>query len=383
MQEKKLNVLFIPSWYPNKSNPTLGIFIKRHAEALSALHNISVINTISDAQTPENTIETDSTNNIYTVTARYKKANFPGTKLIRSLKAFKKAYEIFVKEKGKPDIIHLHVIYPAAYYILFTIFFRDIPVVISEHWSGYMKEDGNYKGALMKLITGKIVKRANAIIAVSEKMKSAMLSHNLQNNYHIVPNVVDTNLFHSNNNNKKNELFTFIHVSSINDREKNISGILRVAKKLSKQKQNFILNIIGDSNELNAFIKLAQELGINNKYVFFKGTLPPQEVADEMRKSDAFLMFSNYEGLPCVILEALACGLPIIASITGGIPSVINAKNGLLVEPKNEGQLLSSMEKMIGDHPYNKTEIASSAVALFSYSSVAKQIDSIYKTIIA
>lgn len=385
MQSKKLNVLFIPSWYPNLSNPTLGIFIRRQAEALSKLHSITVINVLSDSSINKCTVNTENKNGITTISAHYKKSNSSVIKLFRSLHAFKLAYTVYLKNSAAPNIVHLHVIFPAAVYILFTSFFKKIPLVISEHWSGYMEEDGNYKGFFLRKISEAAARKAKKIIVVSSPMKKAMLKHNLGNEkkYCIVNNAVDTNLFYATEKTSSPLPFTFIHVSSMNDREKNISGIIRVAAEFSKQNKNFILNFIGTSNEFEGFRKQANDAGLLNKILFFKGELPSEKVAEEMRNADAFLMFSNYEGQPCVILESLMCGTPVIASHTGGIPEVVNNSNGLLVKPNDEAALLTAMQSMTQNIAlYNRSKIANDAKQKYSYEVVATQLNEVYNNAI-
>ena len=90
-------------------------------------------------------------------------------------------------------------------------------------------------------------------------------------------------------------------------------------------------------------------------------------------------MFSRYENLPCVILESLCCGLPVITSTVGGIPEVINTTNGVLVEPGNQGQLLQAMLHCMNDPTqFDRATIAAHAQQLFSYDAVGKQFAELY-----
>ena len=73
------------------------------------------------------------------------------------------------------------------------------------------------------------------------------------------------------------------------------------------------------------------QLNLSANAIQFTGMLPYEEVARLMRNSDAFVLFSLYENMPCVVLEALCCGLPVITSDVGGLKEVINQENGVLV----------------------------------------------------
>ena len=98
--------------------------------------------------------------------------------------------------------------------------------------------------------------------------------------------------------------------------------------------------------------------GLEEK-IKFTGEISYAEVAEIVRSASAFVSFSNYENQPCSILEALCCGVPVIATKVGGIPEVINSQNGILIEPKNELQLFHAIEMIMEEYTnYNQQAIA-------------------------
>ena len=113
-----------------------------------------------------------------------------------------------------------------------------------------------------------------------------------------------------------------------------------------------------------------------------QGELSYAEVAQEMKLSSALIMFSRYENQPCVIVEALCCGLPVISSSVGGIPEIINDANGMLVSSENENELIHAMKQMIQNYrQYNRKQMADDAAKKFSYGAVGKEITAVYKGI--
>ncbi len=103
-----------------------------------------------------------------------------------------------------------------------------------------------------------------------------------------------------------------------------------------------------------------------------------------MQQSSALLMFSRYENLPCIVLESLCCGLPVICSRVGGLPEVIDDNNGILVEKGNVHALAEAMIQMMEGYPaYNRNQIAEKASALYNYDVVGKRYAAIYKTVLA
>ncbi|MBP8245034.1 MAG: glycosyltransferase, partial [Chitinophagaceae bacterium] len=116
----------------------------------------------------------------------------------------------------------------------------------------------------------------------------------------------------------------------------------------------------------------------------FTGEIPYEQVAKAMQESDCLLLFSHIENSPCVIGEALCCGLPVIASRVGGIPELIQEGHGILVPPANENELMRAMiqiKQTIAQ--YNRHSIAQEAASRFSYETVGKQLLDVYNRLLA
>ena len=102
-----------------------------------------------------------------------------------------------------------------------------------------------------------------------------------------------------------------------------------------------------------------------------------------MQEANALLMFSRFENSPCSIIEALCCGLPVIATRVGGIPELINETNGMLVESLDNKGLIAAMGEMITNYTvYNRKKIAEDAAARFSYPVIGKKLDEVYASLI-
>ena len=389
MDSERKKILFLPSWYPNRTAPSLGNFIQRHAAAVNEFHDTAVLYAVADPSLAgKYEVEIGDNNGVLEVIVYYRKvsSSIPGLssfiKYRRFFNAYRKGYAQLNSLFSKPDLLHLHVIWRAAIFARSLFERLHVPLVISEHWSGYMPEDGSYGSGPMKVYTQGMVRNASAVITVSERMKEAMLSHGLKNDYHIIPNVVDTALFHPSPSVPAGKI-RMIHVSTVNDREKNLSGMLRVIKKLGEKRNDFVLEIIGDSPERAGFEEMAKQMGILGKQVIFSGYRSIDEVAERMRNSHFFVMFSNYEGLPCVILEAMACGLPVVATRTGGIPSVVNDERGMLTEVKDEEGLLNVLHTMMDKwSTFNRDGLRKYAEDNFSYHNVGRQIADVYEKVI-
>lgn len=387
----KLNILFLSSWYPNRLLPTLGNFVQKHAEAVAVHANVVALFVCSDSDCKQKYEVVESTlNGVYTINVYYKKVThlIPLISQIQKANRYFKAHLIgfeIAKQKLKQiDLVHHNILYPAGIFAWYLKKFKGIPYIITENWTGYLPSKNTHRGWLEKMLSKKIAYNASYITPVSKDLQDAMKSHGFDTKYEIIYNVTDTKLFHPSNSNKPTEKIKIVHISTLDDPHKNISGMLRVAEKLSKQRNDFEIWFIGDGDTA-PHIKTAKELNIHNTFAFFDGTKTTSEVAEIMRNSHCFLLFSNYENLPCVMVEALASGIPIVSSTAGGIPEHITENLGLLVKPLDEPALLNALNKAIDNikaGKYNSAELSNYAINNFSYEKVGEKFVALYEKIL-
>ena len=369
--DKKLNILFLCGWYPSRVFPNNGDFIQRHAKAVSLLHNVIVLHIISDKNCIKNIeIESTTINGIKTHIGYVKETNNSILKCIW----FWKVYKTLLKKIDRFDVVHLNELFPFGIFALHLKWFKKIPFIISEHWTGYHKSQSNKISFQEKFISKRIAKRATYICPVSNHLKKAMLTFGLKGNYVPVPNVVDTKLFIPKENNINR--FTIVHVSSMNDGHKNISGMLEVAKLLENEGINFSWNFIG-GNE-NKFLTLLKKLQFTTAKINFIDHISQKDLSAYLQNAHIFVLFSNYENLPCVILEAFSCGLPVISTNVGGINEYFPKNFGVLIEKGNKNQLLESIKKMYNQKKTNENEMHKYAVKNFSEKEIGNRFSDLY-----
>ena len=221
----------------------------------------------------------------------------------------------------------------------------------------------------------KVLKEAASFLPVTKDLGETIKKNFIDVPYQVVPNVVNTDLFFLNV--IESYKFRFIHVSYMNF-QKNPKGIIAAARLLKERGCNFEIFMLGnDDQQLQV---MARENGLSDETIVFKEPVPHAEVAKLMQQSSAFLLFSRFENLPCVILEALCCGLPVISSRVGGIAEVISDQNGILVDNENTIQLADAMQNMINNYQlYNREKIAVDAAGKFNCNTIGKQIVNVYK----
>lgn len=101
-----------------------------------------------------------------------------------------------------------------------------------------------------------------------------------------------------------------------------------------------------------------------------------------MQKSSALVLFSNYEGMPAVVLEALSCGLPVFATKVGQLPFIIKEEFGVLVDKGEEDEAVKALEKFFQNkYIFNSKDMHDFVVKHASYEAVGKQMNEFYKTL--
>ena len=359
-------------WFPSRVSPTNGDFIQRHAQAVSLKHRVTIFHIISDNNTNV-TIEIDSKtiNGIETHIAYLKHTNNP----IKKVFLFLKAYKILLAKIDFFDLIHLNEIFPFGILSLFSKWFQKKPFIISEHWTGYHFPNSKNISYLQKKITKIITKNASFVCPVTNDLKESMTTLGFKGEYKRVPNVVDTNLFYPIENNTST--FTVTHISNMVNEHKNIEGILRVIAKIEKQIKEINFIIIGEHSD--KYLNFAKKLNINLKKTTFINQIPHNEIAKKLQNSNLFVLFSNYENLPCVILEAFSCGVPVISTDVGGIKEFFPKKFGCLIDIKDETALFNKIKLMFNDFKVDKNKMHNFVEKEFSEASIANQFSTLYQ----
>ena len=157
--------------------------------------------------------------------------------------------------------------------------------------------------------------------------------------------------------------------------------MLRVLAKIFSKRSDCTATFIGNHYG-DHFIDMADKLGISKNRLSILPEIPLEEIAEKMVSHDLFLLFSNYENLPCVISEALVSGLPVLASDVGGVKEMVSNKNGLLVDAGDETNLEILLNKLIDEiNDFHPAKISQKARARYGYDAVAKSFLKVYQKI--
>ena len=380
MQSDKYTILFLSSWYPTRLFPFRGDFVKRHAKAVGLYTNVLCLHVVKgqNLKRKYEIVENNSEDNLVEVILYF---NSQWLSKLKYIYYYIRGMQYIQKMYGKPDLIHANVLYPIGIVVFLLSSIYKIPYIFTEHWTGFL--NGTYQriNFLKRRFYNYIGKKAKKVIPVTANLRKAMTVSGVHAKYAVIPNVVETKVFQ--HQSKPDEYKkSILHVSNIRDDHKNISGLLRSISKLRLMRQDFVLNII-NSEENEALIEISDALGLTGKYVNFCGKKEYAEVAQYMAKSAFLVLFSNYENLPCVIVEAFASGLPVLSTDVGGIKEHLDKEKGILIEKGNEEQLVDKLNFML-DHyqDYDKQLLANYAYENFSFDKVGYKYLKIYQEVL-
>jgi glycosyltransferase involved in cell wall biosynthesis len=388
----KIHVLYLPRWYPHRYDPMPGLFIERHARSVAAWCKVSVLYVHADDRPMEKAYDMDISRDEELLQVKvYFRTSRSRVKFVRqAINAFKflaahgRGYSIIKNEYGKADLIHVNVLTRLGIVAMFHKFFRGVPYVITEHWTRYLPSMDNFRGSWRKWSTRLVVRHAAAVLPVTDNLRKAMESHGLRNNrYVIIPNVVDMKMFMPMKERVTGPQKRFIHVSCFEDRQKNISGLLRVLKRLKDHRQDWQCLMIGDGIHFERLRAYSGELGLDERNVVFLGLKENEELAGYMRDADFQVMFSRFENLPVVILESYASGVPVLSTRVGGIHEHLHPGLGILIPSEDEDALFEKLNEML-DHPehFVKEDIRKYAEDHFSKEVIGRRLYEVYREVL-
>jgi len=279
-------------------------------------------------------------------------------------------------KKIDPDIIHCQGIVMGIP-VLFKRWLKK-PVIVYQR-------DNILNQSMEKYFSKTVLKRADTVIALTEYMK-----RNLQNitprEIKVINNGIhlEKNPPHHPEETRQKAGWDTNHTILISvgrlEEIKGIRYLIDAINIIKRKKLDTKLIIIGDGPQKKDLELQAEKLKLDH-YVEFMGSLPHEKVLEYMAASDIFVLPSLNEGFPNVCLEAMASGLPIIATNIGGMSEIVeDGTNGYLVEPQNSVQIAGKVEKLVADNDLREKFANESKMKVKNYelNLIVEKIEKVY-----
>lgn len=377
---RKMHVLVITPWYPNDTNVQLGTFIKDQAHAISLKHLVSVIVCVPNLELNKRYIIHNAGNgSLQEFILYFKPYKFKILNRIFHFIYYYKLAQMASHKSGKPDIVHLQVMYRMVLIAWILKLIYRAPLIITEHWHGFIDGTFEKENWLFKQSIKKVMERAAIITTVSSRLKEALAKYVNDKKIQIIPNVCKIGL--QRNNLFSNEKINALVVADLDNRIKNVSAVIDAVVKLhhSGQSKNFCLTILGDGLDRMMLENLAKEL-IAVGVVRFIGMQSHEVTLDYIASCNFLIINSHVETFSLVTLEAIRSGVPVLATRCGGPEQFITPKNGVLIDKNNPSELYNAMITMISDYRnYDKDAIKLSVNNVYSPLAICMEFDRIYR----
>ncbi len=378
-----MRIFLISRGYPTKREPQWGCFEKDQAEALAKYgHEVVMLSVDTRFRwywrkigiTVTNNNGVTSVNNFFLPS---KITGLLGRKIRTSFEHWqlRRVYKKSVKLSGVPDVLYSHYIQISNMALTLKRHYN-IPLIAIEHWSE-MNKDVLSKYA--KTLGKNTYKYADAVLTVSPSIQESLKKH-FDVNANVVFNIVGQD-FHYNPNTCKASKFTFISIGSLIVR-KRVDLAIEAFAQLNIPKDSWEYIIIGGGPEHSNLQKLINECNLQGN-IYLLGLKTKKEIVDLLQHSHAFILSSQLETFSVVCIEALACGVPVIATKCGGPEFFIRQEDGILISVNNLQELANALHHMFLHHQdYDRKLIAEDCQKRFGAETIAKQLTDVFESVV-
>jgi len=378
----RLKVLFITNWYPTAAEPTKAVWVREHARAVRLYDDVAVLHCLESDRTLARrwlmTAENDPLNDgIPTYRLRYRRSRVPHASYLVYVHALFGAFRRLVQDGFRPDVIHVHI-YDAGWPALLIGKFYRVPVVVSEHFSSFPRR------ALGRLDICKAwlaFRWAQRVLPVSTFMQRAIEHYGIRARFQVIPNTVDTALFAPAASPRRDASPKRLLLVGQLVPLKGVPYLLHALADLRRTRDDWHLDVVGDGDHRMEYEQLAVDLKLSDR-VTFHGLKPKMEVAAFMRRADVFVLPSLCETFSAPIAEALATGIPIVATRCGGPEELVEPHVGVLVSPGDADSLRAGLASVLDNlNRYSGAEIARYAQERFSPQVVGATLHAVYESV--
>ncbi len=275
----------------------------------------------------------------------------------------------------KIDLIHVHFGYPDGIAVRHIAKKLNIRYVITEH-------QGAIDSFLSNRYIGKqildVYRQSQQVITVSNFTKKAIHTYDSSlpdSKIKVIPNGVQNHRFIQCP--KKSNPQKLIYIGNLIE-TKGIHLLIEALSELINENYNLQLSLIGGGNYRKQLEKQVRHLNLTDS-VFFYGVLSAENVARILPEHDILVLPSFIESFSIVLVEAMACGMPVIATKCGGPEEIVNPETGILVEPKSAEALSDGIKHTIRQwHSFSPQKIQKHYINNYNLQDIVDSICNLY-----
>lgn len=290
------------------------------------------------------------------------------------------------------DVCHAFFGIPCGF--VASLFRKDLPYIVSLRGSDVpgFNDRFAFQYILLKPLIRRVWRQANIVVALSEEGREDAWRTDSGRHIEIIPNGINTDEFCPRPDvrmaRRTTDSRVWIICTSRLVARKGVDYLIKALPALKRYYGNFVVQIIGDGNIKEKLIKLTKDLDVEDM-VQFRGYLKHDKLPGEYQASDIFVLPSLTEAFCNSRIEAMACGLPIVTTNTGGVRAVMGerrgiiADNGFVVSPRAPEALCSTLEALIKDEDLREEMGQKSLehIAKFTWESVTDSYVRLYEKV--
>lgn len=382
-------ILIIPSWYP----PDGGYFFKEHSEAISQMgwrvdvlvnRVVGIRKLIQAGPSALRGYRVGDENGLRVIRSVYLK--IPGSEKhnIRGwAKRTRRLFRKYEKQFGKPDLILAHSVTWAGYAASLIRSAYGIPYLVVEHRSFFVWSTGEARRMVRPFYIPffeKAYRDSSSVVLVSGSLLTGLktLLPWIEEKVRVIPNMIREDMFLLPTVPRKHDPFTFFWAGRV-EHVKGIDLLLEAVRLLKgRNVKPFQVRLAGKGSLRTALEQQAEELDVSDM-VHFLGRISREEIQLEMQRASCFVLPTRYEAFGAVLIEAMATGLPVIATRSGGPEHIVTKENGLVIDTDQVEQLADAMEQMmLHIHEYDPAQIRMMTMEHYGQTSIMQRYNQLF-----
>jgi glycosyltransferase involved in cell wall biosynthesis len=365
---EQLRIAAVVSYFPTSSEPHSGMPIFNLMKALSRMAELKVHVVRSHYPSlrflhPRNSLHRSYDPNYQVAGVDVRYIGYPALPVVtRPLNGRSCASRLLPHIRAsRPDVLLSYIVYPEGNAAVRVGGKLGIPVVVGAVGSDLYRIPDRWIGGLVR----DTLRRASFVVTKSRQLREQAIRLGAPaDKVQAILNGCDSSLFrYGSREEARRELSVdpAARLAVFTGRlveVKGLPGLLEAVARVRRDGPPLELALIGDGPLAPALRQLSRRLGIEAG-VRLLGARSPAEVARWLAAADVFCLPSYSEGCPNVVLEALSCGRPVVASEVGGIPEIVGGHCGILVPPGDSGALAAALKEALA-RAWDEEKIAGS-----------------------
>jgi glycosyltransferase involved in cell wall biosynthesis len=281
------------------------------------------------------------------------------------------------REGFEPDVINAHEFQAGVAARLLGLR-QNRPVVVTEHWSGFLT--GAITPRQMRLARFAFGGKVTAA-PVSSALAEGIAARRLARTMTIIPNPVDTDTFSPVPprdpwpEGEQHLLFVGRLVEI-----KALPVLLEAFRQVAGRHPGAVLDLIGDGPDRDFLETAVADRDLAGRVVFH-GSLPPSEVVEFIRRSTGVVLASRHETFGAVLLEAMACGRPVVATRTCGAAPVVSEYGQIVLPPGESDPLAAALEQLLAEPAAIDHGMADGIRSDFGFEAIGARYDALYRSL--